>query len=206
MNEHVKPHLREQGVKLNRKLNLVLQVDSTKGRAHVYAEPISRAVFEDNFLVIGRAYMAIYNNNLGPVVGPRMAKLMLMREALEIDELVKVNSVLLPEIERLTTVLMPNERGWEMVPYAAARKRGMLDEETDSEIENALVFFTCASSVHLQKEVPTVMGGLRQFWGVVMTSLNVMEFKNSLPISTPEETTGEKPTSTGAAAPSSIPT
>lgn len=206
MNEHVKPNIKEQQVKLNRRLNLTLEVDSPKGKIHVHAVPISRAFFEDNFLVISRAYTAIYNNNLGPVVGPRVAKLMLTREALEIDELVKVNSVLLPEIERLTTVLMPSERGWEMVPYAAARKRGMIDEETDCEIENALVYFTCASSVHLQKEVPVVMGGLRQFWGAVMTSLNVMEYKNSLPTSTPEETTGEKPTSTGAAAPSSIPT
>jgi hypothetical protein len=195
-------------VTINRKLNLVLEMEGEKGRIHVHAVPISRAIFEENFLVISRAYMAIYNNDLGPVVGPRVAKLMLLREAgnLGADADAAVKTALLPEIERLATVLFQGERGWETLPYAAMRNRGMIDEETAAEIENALVYFTCASSIHLQRELAVVVGGLRQFSGAVTTSLTLTEYKNSLPTWTSVETTGEKPTPTTAADQSSIPT
>jgi hypothetical protein len=60
-------------VSLNRKLNLVLHVDTEKGRIYIHSVPIGRLIFEDNFLVIGRAFTAIYTNGLGPVAGPRVA-------------------------------------------------------------------------------------------------------------------------------------
>jgi hypothetical protein len=180
-------------------------VDSEKGRIHVHSVPISRAVFERHFMAISRAYTAIYANQLD-WMGPRLAKLMLLREAEAIGETESVNRELLPEIERLTNVLLPGERSWDMMPLAAVRNRSMIEEEVIIEIENALVFFTCASALHPQKELEVMVAGLRRFWGAVTTSSNVTEYRSSLPISIPAETTGEKPTSNEAAVPSSIPT
>lgn len=202
------PSMQAQPVKINRKLNLVLQVDSAKGRLHVHSVPISRAMFEQHFLVIARALTQIYNNGLGLLFGPRVAKLMLIREAEAMgdNEIDRVNMGLLPEIDRLTNVLVPNERGWENLPYETAKKRGIIDEETQVEIENAIIYFTCASSIHLQSEVPTAVAGLRQFLGADTTLLNVTEYRNSLPTSTPVVITGESVTSTIVEGQSSIPT
>ena len=69
-------------VKLNRKLNLVLSAGSEDDTIYIHSTPISRAVFEDNFLVISRAFTAVYTNGLGPVTGPRVAALLLAAAAL----------------------------------------------------------------------------------------------------------------------------
>jgi hypothetical protein len=208
MNDQARAGIKDQPIRINRKLNLVLQIDTEKkGTIHVHSVPISRAVFEEHFLAISRAYTAIYENRLD-WMGPRLAKLMLLREAeaIGLGETERVKTILLPEIERLTNVLIPGERGWETLPYAAARNRGVIDEDAVIEIENALVFFTCASALHPQREFAVMVTGLQRFWGAATILSNVTEYRSSLPISTPAETTGEKPIPTAAAEASSIPT
>ena len=179
--------------KLNRKLNLVLTVDSDKGPIHIHSTPISREVFEDNFLVISRAFTAVYTNSLGPVTGPRVAALLLRQEAQSMNIWEKTQQSLMAEIHRLTSVLVPTETGWENMPFDIARKRGIIDDDSASEVENSLVYFTCASSIHLRAEMTVALEGLRTLWGAQTTSLNATEYMNSLQTSTLEETTGEKP-------------
>jgi len=195
-------------VKLNRKLNIVLEIETSRGRGHVHSVPIARIVFEDNFKVLSRTFAAFYQNygGLGPYAGPRVAKLLLMEQAEALDETDKIKQTLIPEIERLTNVFIPGERGWESIPYQVARNRNLIDEQTAAEVENALVYFTCATWMNLQMEMQVAFHGLIQGWRAVSTSSNATEYMNSLPTLTPAETTGEKPTSTTAAAPSSIPT
>jgi hypothetical protein len=178
--------------KLNRKLNLVLELDSEKGKISVHSTPISKSVFEDNYLAISRTFTAIYANGLGPMAGPRVAALMLKDEAKKIDAVEKTNS-LLAEITRLTNVIAPGENGWETLPFDVAKKRGILDEDNASLAENFIVYFMCASSIHLRGELAVATEVLKTVWGVQHTSLNATEYMRSLPISTPDETIGEKP-------------
>src|SRR5215467_4070318 len=103
-------------VTLNRKLNLVLSVDTEKGPIHVHSSPIGRQVFEDNFLVISRAFTAVYTNGLGPVTGPRVAFLLLQEQAKTLGVWEKTQQSLIGEIHRLTMVLAPGEKGWESMP------------------------------------------------------------------------------------------
>jgi uncharacterized membrane protein len=104
----------------------------------------------------------------------------------------------------LTNVLVAGERGWETMPYDVARKRSLIDEDAAALVENAIVYFTCASSIHMETELGMALDGLRQLWNAQTSSLNATEYMRSLPTSTPVETTGEKPAVT-ATNQSSIP-
>lgn len=181
-------------VKLNRKLNLVLTLESDNGNVYIHSTPIGREVFEDNFLVISRAFTSVYTNGLGPVTGPRVAALLLKQEANALGVWEKTQQSLMAEMYRLTSVILPGENGWETMPFDIARKRGIIDNDVASEVENSLVYFTCASSIHLKTELTVALEGLSTLWGAQTTSSNATEYMNSLPTLTQEENTGEKQT------------
>lgn len=186
-------------ITLNRKLNLVLSVETESGPVHVHSSPIAREIFEDNYLVISRAFTAVYTNGLGPVTGPRVAALLLRDEAKKLDVWPRTQQSLMAEIYRLTNVIAAGDSGWESMPFDVARKRGVLNPDEAAEVENCLVYFTCASSVHLKAELTVAMEGLSTLWGAQTTSSNCTEFMRSLPISTAEESTGENPVDMGTA-------
>jgi hypothetical protein len=79
------------------------------------------------------------------------------------------------------------------MPFDVAKKRDILDDDTAAEVENCIVYFTCASSIHLKAELTVATEGLSTLWGAQTISLNVTEYMNSLRTLTQEETTGEKP-------------
>jgi hypothetical protein len=180
--------------KLNRKLDLVMSVESENGTTiYVHSVPINREVFEDNFLPISRAFTAVYTNGLGPVTGPRVAALLLKQEAQTLGIWERTQQSLMAEIYRLTNVIVPTENGWESIPFDVAKKRGILSEDKASEVENCIVYFTCASSIHLKAELTVAMEGLSTLWGAQTTSLNATEYTRSLQTSTRAESTGETP-------------
>ena len=179
-------------ITINRKLNLALSVETEgHGVVYVHSVPIGREVFEENFLVISRAFTEVYTNGLGPVTGPRVASLLLKQEAQKLSIWPRTQQSLMAEIYRLTNVIVPSENGWDTMPFDIAKKRGILDDSAASEVENSIVYFTCASSIHLRAELTVALEGLRTLWDAQTTSLNVTEYTNSLQTSTPEETTGE---------------
>jgi hypothetical protein len=179
---------------LNRKLNLVLSVETEKGPVHIHSSPISREIFEDNFLTISRAFTAVYTNGLGPVTGPRVAALLLKEEAKKLGVWERTQQSLMAEIYRLTNVIAPGDGGWETMPYDIAKKRGVIDEDAAAEVENCIVYFICASSIHLRAEMAVALEGLNTLWSAQTTSSNCTEYMRSLPISTQEENTGENQT------------
>ena len=176
---------------LDRKLNIILKVDSAKGPVYVHSSPIGREVFEDNFLVISRAFTQVYTNGLGPVTGPRVAALLLRDEAKKMGVWERTQQSLMAEIYRLSNVIAPNGSGWESVPFNVAKQRGILDPDDAAEVENCIVYFTCASSIHLRAELTVATEGLSTLWNAQISSSNVTEYMRSLPILTQEETTGE---------------
>jgi hypothetical protein len=179
---------------IDRKLNIVLKVETAKGPVHVHASPIGREVFEDNFLVISRAFTAVYTNGLGPVTGPRVAALLLRDEAKKMGVWERTQQSLMAEIYRLTNVIAPTDNGWENYPFMVAKQRGILNEDEAAEIENCIVYFTCASSIHLRAELAVATEGLSTLWNAQITSSNTTEYMRSLPTSTPTGTTGETAT------------
>lgn len=181
-------------VSINKKLNLVVPLETDAGKIWVHSVPLSREVFEANFLVLTKTLSAIYVNGLGPAMAPRVAAMMLRDTAkeMEIEEQVQNNLIL--EIYRLSNVLLPQPTGgWQTVPFGEVKMKKMVDEDSLSEAENALVYFIVASAVHIKKELPMAYQGLKQIWNAQITPLNVTAFSNSLMTSTGDENTGEKP-------------
>jgi len=190
---------------LNRKLNITFSIDTEKGKVHVHSVPISREVFEENFLVMAKTLTATYKHELGPAMGPGVASLLLKQEAKALGgdvEWSRVQQSLIGEIRRLTNVIFMNAdgKGWESLPFTVAIQRDIISQEEASEVENSIVYFICASALHRKAELEIVLDGLRAVWGAQTTSFNVTDFQRSLPISIPVATTGEKKTAT----PSSI--
>ena len=187
-------------MKIDRKLNLVLSLTRDEGvEVFVHSTPISRAIYESHFLVLSKTISAMYEEGLAPGICSRVAMMMLKKVAGKTGDTDSVERALLPEIWRLTNVLMPTERGWETVPFQTVINNGMLSEEDIAEVQNFLTFFTAASWVHKKAELETVIYPLLLASGGSTTSLNCTEYVSSLRTSTPEESTGVTVT------PSSIP-
>jgi hypothetical protein len=181
-------------ISINRKLNLVIPIEE-EGIVKVWfhCSPLSREVFESNYLLLVKTLSNLYGNGVGPVMAVRVARLALKDTAKEINDQQDISINLINEIHRLTMILMPNPVGkWESIPYDVVRNRKLLDEDTLSEVENALVYFTVASAVHLRNELPMVYQGLFQIWNAQTTSFNVTDYLNSLPTLTPTENIGER--------------
>jgi hypothetical protein len=183
-------------VTINKKLNLVipLEIDDNK-KMWVHSTPISREVFEANYMLFVKTLSNLYFNGIGPGMAPRVAALALKDMAKEIDNTTDLSMPVIQEIYRLTYVLMidPATNKWIVKPFLEIKMKNMLEEEVIREVENALVYFTVASAIHLKSELPSIMIGLSSIWEAQTTSLTAMDYCNSLTISNQEENTGESP-------------
>jgi hypothetical protein len=193
-------------VKIDRKLHLVQSLETAAGKVFIHSTPISVGLWETFFHVISLTYSEIFNEGLTVVAGPPIAK-MLLRRAAERQGVLKgpdgVDEGLLPEIRRLTNVVMPGPHGWETVPYDVALDRKVFDEEDVAEIEGIIVFFICVSAVLRRPasaaKLGIILGGLKAMWGAQTSLLSATAYSASLPTLTPTALIGEKAT------PSSLP-
>lgn len=177
---------------IDRKLNLVLTYPRENGAPiYVHSVAVSRQIFETFYLVISRAFASIQVVSGGIAAGPRIAALELKRAATQLE--VDANG-LLAEMQRLSSVVHFTEKGWETLPYHEAVKKGHLDDDEASEVENALAFFTVASRMFRKQDVKGVLGMMTNLWGARIVSSNSTVFKDSLPMWMPDVSTGEKAT------------
>jgi hypothetical protein len=189
-------------VKIDRRLNLVVSVERDDGPLYVHSAPIGQETFEKYFLVISKAFSAIYAEGLNVYSGPRVAMMILKQIAMDSaswDGVEGVENGLLAEITRLSNVIAPTDKGWTSVPLHDALEREVLAPDEVSEVMNAICFFIVASAMHRRKELEPVLRGLSRLWGAQLTSSNATEFMSSLPTSTSEDNSGVR------APPSSIP-
>jgi hypothetical protein len=180
-------------IKIDRRLNLVIPIERDDGIAYVHATPISREVFEANYLPISKAFAAIYSQGLGLMAGPRVAALVLKQVSIDLgmwDGPTGVEASLMNEIRRLANVLAPGPGGWQPTPFQEAIDRQMLSPDDAAEVQNALVFFIVASAMHRRTELASVLAGAAQLWGAQIESLTLMEFSASLPTSTETASSG----------------
>ena len=179
--------------RIDKKLNLIVTVDTDDGPVYVHSTPISRQVFEQFYLVISKAFAGIYGEGLNIIAGPRIAMLMLRDIARQMGQLEGPGGVeigLIKEAYRLTNVVMPRaEGGWKTVPFQEVVDRELLSRDDIAEVEGVLAFFICASSMHRREQLPAILDGIASLWEARTTSLNSTEYAASLPTSIEAETT-----------------
>lgn len=188
--------------RLNRRLHLIVPIyrgEEETVWGYVHSAPISRATFESNFLVISKAFASIYNAGLGWTAGPRVAALLLRQAAEDTGMwdriaagLPDVKNGLMAEIRRLTNLVHIAEGGWQTMAWQSAVTQALVDEDEISEVENAVCFFTLASSMHRRTELQTILDGSLRLWGARVELSNVTEFASSLKTSTVAASSGEK--------------
>jgi hypothetical protein len=182
--------------KINRRLNIVDEVTTDDGTTiYVYSQPVRREIWEQHYLLMTKGLASIYEGNLPPTMGARIALRMLRTTADSMgpDVREQLDTLLLPEIWRLTTVLIPDKEqgGWATLPFEKSIKDGYIDEDDAEVIRNQLAFFTCASWVHTRGELKEMIYPMMTVaLGAQIVSLTSTEFLNSLPTATPAANTG----------------
>lgn len=182
-------------MQINKKMNLVVTVETDNGNVYVHSRPLMKEVYKENFLALSKTYAAIFGQGLSIIAGPRSAYYMLeaickQSEVWEGERGVK--NTLVREIIRNSTAILPIEgKGWEEMPLEVAIERGHID---DDEVLGELVFFMCVSAVNKRSQIAEVMTEASSIWGNAYTSQTSTEWIKSLPTLTKEESTGESQT------------
>jgi hypothetical protein len=187
-------------VTINRRLNLVIpiydDVDATRVAAYVHAAPISREVFEANFMLISKTFAMIHGAGLGEVSGPGVAALVMREMAKQLfgeQDYARHLTPLQNEIRRLSNVLLPTDAGWDTLPLEDALRLKKLSDEDAAEVENALAFFTVGSVMYPRPIRATMLDGAAKMWAAQTTSLNSTEFGVSLTTSIGDASSGARP-------------
>lgn len=182
-------------MKISRALNLIIPVEREGGTLWVHATPIADEVFQKYFLVISKAFAAIYGHGIGNLAGSRVAAMMLKQVATEMgvwDGPEGVENGLMAEVRRLSNVLvMGPSGGWEMTPLQSALDSNSLDAKEVSEVENLLVFFMVASAMHRANQMPVIAGAVAM-WDAQISSQSCTELLSSLRTSTETASSGAK--------------
>jgi hypothetical protein len=175
---------------INKQLNLVLSLPRGNTFIYVYSTPISKEVFDANFLIISKTFTELYTQGLGLSAAPRIAAKMMRKIALEDniwDGPEGVQNVLMQEIFRLTNVFLPGERGWESIPLHTAIVQKQIDDDEMEEVENSIVYFIVAYVMHRRQDREQIINATLKLWGGQLTSLNFTEYRSSLTTSTTDE-------------------
>ena len=183
-------------MKIDRKLNIVIPIETeSKGLIYVHSTPISRDVFEQFYLELGKVFSQCFdsiNQAHLALTAPQLAYPALKTMTIKAGNWEEVKKGLINEIVRLTNVLVTGEKGWESIPLDLAIKREILDEDEESEVLSALTFFTAICRVapkDLRMSFLEMAGSLRS---CELTSLDSTEYLNGLTIPVKAVTTGKK--------------
>lgn len=177
---------------IDRKLTLVIPVDTDKGEAIVRSSPVSAAFFRRHFLVISKTFARLHNEGLGITAAPRIAAMMLAhveREQLGLspDDEAAPASPIMAEIGRRTMVTFPGDQS---VPWDQVVSAKMLTEDDIEEVQNAIVFFTVASSMYHRRDAEEMISGAARLWGARLESSTPTGSPNSSPTSNANANSG----------------
>jgi len=168
------------------------------GLIHVHSTSISRSVFEQFYLELGKVFSQCFDGvseaHLA-MTAPQLAYPALKSIAAKAgnwDGTGGVKFGLVNEIIRLTNVLVNTEKGWETLSFDTAVKKGILSEDEEADVLSSLIFFTAISKVAPKefKDSFLEMAGAFRKWE--LTSLVCTEYMNGLQILTKTDNTGEK--------------
>jgi len=191
-------------VTINRQLNLVIPLIREDGTTiYVHSTPIRPETFEFYYMVLAKTWSAFIQNTLDPRTAPAVAALVLKETAKTTARYPGVDwwsdsdgvggeSGLLAEITRLSNVIAPNkDNGWSSITLHDAITKAIITPEEKSEVMNFLTFFTVGSLIPPKQDRTTIVQGLVVIYRLQTTSLNCMEYANSLKTYKAEEITGE---------------
>jgi hypothetical protein len=181
-------------MRIDKRLNLIIPVETENGRFYVHSTPLSRDVFERYFLVISKTFAAIHAEGLGSFGGPRVAYLMLKKIAIDSgcwEGLGGVENGLLSEIKRLSTVIAPTESGYRQMPIESAINGELFNDDDVDDIMGYAVFFICVSAMHKRELVAGTMAIVNSLWSTETSLLSCMEYLNLLPTSIAIDNSGE---------------
>src|SRR4051812_2447955 len=118
-------------VKIDRRLNLVIEVEASVGVLHVHSMPIAQATYEMYYRVLNRAMTQIYSDGLSVAMGTRVGMYALLDVArqISVDQLKLVEEGLLPELWRLSNVGMLTPSGWTPIPLVKAIADDLINNE-----------------------------------------------------------------------------
>jgi hypothetical protein len=172
----------------NKRLNLVMEIwRKDKSKLFVHSKSLPTEVFEQYWQFAGPTLNALYTRDFG-LYAQRYAKRMLLTVARESgktdlkrqEQAVQlVEKGFLAEIRRLTNVFALADKGWKLIPFDDAIHDGILTEAEIDEVDNAIVFFTCAQRTWLQSQDEELMGALDALHARTV-SLECTDFKTSL--------------------------
>ena len=174
-------------MRLDHKLNLVIPIERDDGsQVFAHSTPISKLVFDAHYLLIGKAFSAIYTEGLSVITGPRLAANVLRQLIKDSGSLDGLN--LLSEMWRLTNIIVP---GSGIFPLEQALRMKLLNEDEIAEVEGAITFFTLNSAIHRKSTLAPILQNMCRLWGTLTTSCDATEYAASLQTSTKDESTGE---------------
>lgn len=183
--------------RIDRKLNLVIEIDRDDGPLYVHSTPIRIEIFRKYYLPISNCFAEMWSQGPSYIIAsaPRVASLALRQTAENLgvwegDE--GVENGLMREIRRLTNVTSPGPNGWDVLPMEMAISRGLMTDQEMLEVENAIVFFTVASCMVRAKDLAELSSRIG-VWGLQTTLLNATEYTASLQTLKPSDNTGESP-------------
>lgn len=174
--------------------------------AYVHSTPLPAEVVDQYFMILGQTFSKIFSGGLGLASGPanamRVMRSLAMEQKAWADDsasgTIGVKRGVVDQIERLTTVAVPADNGgWQSVPLAVAVDRKFISAEDKAEVENAIVFFICASELPRAQRKQIVSAGAA-LWGARTSPSNSTEFIASLKTSTATGSSGEKPPATAS--------
>ena len=178
-------------MKIDDNWNLVIPVSDS---VHVYHAPITRAVFEANFRILsatkadifghGNQYAFLSGLNVSALTLKDIGKRLASERGEEGDSGAQA---LLGELQRTSTVLVPGAQGYEILPVVSALASGSLDEDSWADVENELVFFTCAVFLTPRKARKAAAQALTDILECSLTSSNCEEYARGLTTSAPAE-------------------
>lgn len=170
--------------KLNRRLHLVIPIEQDSGTIYAHMSLIATDQFQRYFMVMGKTFADIYTKGLGAMAGPKVAALLLRKNAEDMEQGQDVEDGLIGDIKRLTNICCPTSNGWQAIPFQQAIDNKLVDTEDAAEVENAAVFFTLAWHMHRRAERETIITSAAAIWGAQPTSSGCTEYLASLPTST----------------------
>lgn len=170
--------------------NLVIPVTDS---VRVFHSPISKAVFEANFRILsetkadiwghGNQYALLSGRNVAALTLKDIGK-RLSEQRGDLDEDGKPRDAgaqaLLNELKRLSTILAPGNNGYETLPLQAAISQGALDNDDWEDVENQLVFFTCAVCLTPRKARKAAAQALADIMECSLSSSSCEEYVNGL--------------------------
>lgn len=178
-------------MKINKRLNLVLQVGDDESTIHVHHTPIMQEIFERHAQFLAKAMNAMYADNLHPIVASRIAYIVMRDITREENRYKTVERTFFPELWRMTNCVVPAKAGgFETVPFQEIINSNLMEPDDILEVQNFLCFFTVVSWLHGAPERAALYEVLTGS-GMLTTSLDVTEYKNSLATLKPGENTGE---------------